>query len=138
MNNIESSQVLTRELVRSSEFADGLSSIDRMVPATLTLPVQVSLVSADVPDKPQLEALYPMTSLSDYPINTLRPTGLDPDIFFAACFRDTLAGATQQLQLMALQRRSDARKFGRLARLLSEQDALFRLAQMYASALVQG
>lgn len=138
MNNIDSVQISTTESIRHSEFTDGLIAIERTIPESLTLPVQVALVSADVSDKPQLDALYPMVSISDYALNALRPSGLAPEIFAVACFRDALASIPQQLQLLALQGRADARKIGRLARLLAKQDDLFRLAQMYASALVQG
>ncbi len=138
MNNIDSVQVSSWEALRRPEFSDGLVAVNRAMPEVLSLPVQVSLVSADVSDKAQLESLYPMACIADYPISSLRPAGLDPEIFSAACFRDSLSSLQRQLQLIALERRSDARKFGRLSRLLSDQDALFRLAQMYSSALVQG
>ena len=131
-------QTSTAEISWKPEFADGLVAIDRTLPDSISLPIQVSVVSAEVSDKPQLEALYPMTSISDYALNSVRPSGLDPEIFSAAYFRDALASVPQQLQLVAMQGRADARKIGRLARLLSRQDELFRLAQMYASALVQG
>jgi hypothetical protein len=135
---MNSLQISSQEIGRPSEFTDGLVAINRSLPDSMALPVQVFLVSSDVSDKPQLDALYPMTSISDYALNALRPSGLNPDIFSSACFRDSLASIPQQLQLLALQGRADARKIGRLARTLAKQDELFRLAQMYASALVQG
>ena len=138
MNAMDSIQASTTEIVRRPEFSDGLIAIDRALPDSIALPVQVSLVSAEVSDKPQLEALFPLTSMSDYTFNTLRPSGLDQEIFSAAHFRDALASFPQQLQWLAMHGRADPRKIGRLARLLSKQDELFRLAQMYASALVQG
>lgn len=138
MNNIDSVRIAGQEVAPSSEFSGGLIAIERVRPDDLALPVQISLVSADVSEKPQLDMLYPMSSISDYPFGMLRPSGLDPEIFSSASFRDSLSCLQQQLQMLAVQRHPGARKFGRLARVLSRQDDLFRLAQMYASALIQG
>lgn len=138
MNTIDSLKISKSSAELRSEFSEGLVYVDRVIPEALSFPVQVALVSADVSDKPQLETLYPMASIADYSTTMLRPSGLDPSIFSGSSFRDVLASMPQQLQLLAWQHRSDSRKLGRLAQVMSRQDDLFRLAQMYASALVQG
>ncbi len=138
MNTVSVVQIASRETVPSSEFSEGLITVDHHTQGDLALPAQAALISADISDTQQLQRLFPLSSISNYPIDQLRPSALDPGIFSAAAFRDSLSVWQQDLQEIALQHRQHARKFGRLARLLAEQDALFRLAQMYASALVQG
>jgi hypothetical protein len=138
MNKINVVQFSSRPLIGVSEFSESLLRIDDPPGNELVLPTQVALVASDIPSSQQLERLFPLDSIADYPLSRLRPTGLNPDIFSSSFFRESLSCWQQQLPALALQRPRDARKFGRLARLMSEQDSLFRLAQMYASALVQG
>jgi hypothetical protein len=138
MNKVNVVQFSPRPLTDISEFSESLRRIDYLPGNALTLPTQVALASADIASSQQLDRLFPLDSIADYPLSRLRPTGLDPEIFSPSFFRDSLSSWQQKLPTLALQRPRDARKLGRLARLITEQDSLFRLAQMYASALVQG
>ncbi len=138
MNKVNVVQFSSHPLIDNSDFSESLQRIDHLSGDTLILPTQVVLVSADIASSPQLDRLFPLDSIADYPLSKLRPAGLDPEIFSSSFFRDSLSCWQQKLPMLALKRPQDAKKFGRLACLITEQDALFRLAQMYASALVQG
>ncbi len=138
MEKIAITRLSPHELSPGSDLFDGLSGISHLAISEPLLPNQFSLVSAESPDRQQLDLLFPLSSIADYLIEHLRPTGLNPAIFSASQFRDALTSWQDELQDLALRRHPGARKFGRLAQLLAQRDALFRLAQMYSSALLQG
>jgi hypothetical protein len=122
----------------ASDVVDGLVEISRRSQADLFLPSQVSLAVPDASDHQQLDLLFPLQSIGDFVLEQLRPNGLDTGIFSASKFHESIGLWQVQLQKLALEQPTDARRFGRLARLLRERDALCRLAKMYSSALLQG
>lgn len=138
MDKIAITRPASQELGAESNVSEGLVGISHLSNTEALLPNQFSLVSADSPDRLQLDLLFPLSSIADYVIEQLRPSGVNPIIFSPSQFRDALSAWQDELQGLALRRHSDARKFGRLANLLTQRDALSRLAQMYSSALLQG
>ena len=138
MDKIAITRPASQELGAESNVFEGLVGISHLFNTEALLPNQFSLVSADSPDRLQLDLLFPLSSIADYVIEQLRPSGVNPIIFSPSQFRDALSAWQDELQGLALRRHSDARKFGRLANLLTQRDALSRLAQMYSSALLQG
>lgn len=121
-----------------SESYDGLFEISRLTQNDLFLPALVKLASPEANDSQQFDLLFPLHSISDFVLEQLRPTDLNTAIFSVSRFNDALMAWQTSLQHLALEQPSDARRFGRLARLLRERAALFRLAKMYSSALLQG
>ena len=138
MDKIAITRPASQELGAESNVFEGLVGISHLSNTEALLPNQFSLVSADSLDRLQLDLLFPLSSIADYVIEQLRPSGVNPIIFSPSQFRDALSAWQDELQGLALRRHSDARKFGRLANLLTQRDALSRLAQMYSSALLQG
>jgi hypothetical protein len=101
-------------------------------------PTLVKLASPDVNDPQQLDLLFPLHSIADFVVEQLRPTDLNTEIFSMSRFNDAIHAWQIHLQELAIEHPPHARRFGRLARLLRERNALFRLAKMYSSALLQG
>jgi hypothetical protein len=79
-----------------------------------------------------------LQSIADFVLGQLRPTDLDTEIFSPGKFIESIDTWQVHLQRLALEHPNDARRFGRLARMLRERHALCRLAKMYSSALLQG
>jgi hypothetical protein len=138
MDKIAITRLASQEFGDESNVFEGLVGISHLSNSEALLPNQFSLVSADSPDRLQLDLLFPLSSIADYVIEQLRPSAVNPIIFSPSQFRDALSAWQDELQVLALRRHPDARKFGRLANLLTQRDALSRLAQMYSSALLQG
>ncbi len=138
MDKIAITRLASQEFGDESNVFEGLVGISHLSNREALLPNQFSLVSADSPDRLQLDLLFPLSSIADYVIEQLRPSAVNPIIFSPSQFRDALSAWQDELQVLALRRHPDARKFGRLANLLAQRDALSRLAQMYSSALLQG
>ena len=138
MDKIAITRLASQEFGDESNVFEGLVGISHLSNTEALLPNQFSLVSADSPDRLQLDLLFPLSSIADYVIEQLRPSAVNPIIFSPSQFRDALSAWQDELQVLALRRHPDARKFGRLANLLTQRDALSRLAQMYSSALLQG
>jgi hypothetical protein len=122
----------------ASDSLDSLFEISRQNQAGLSLPSSVSLTAPDISDCQQLDLLFPLQSIDDFVIGQLRPTDLGAGIFSPSKFIESIDMWQVQLQKLALERPADARRFGRLARILRERHALCRLAKMYSSALLQG
>lgn len=115
-----------------------LNEVDRHQAPTIPIPLQPSVFGTDVRQAPLLDQLYPPSKINAYLSEQLRPTGLDPSLLTPASFRKELLQGKQLLKEIALLRPSDARRLGRLSRLLDDHDALCRLAHLYASSLLQG
>ena len=121
-----------------SDSYDDLFEVSRLDRADLFFPTLVKLVSPDVNEPQQLDLLFPLHSIADFVLEQLRPTDLNTEIFSMSRFNDAIHAWQGHLQELAIEHPSHARRFGRLARLLRERAALFRLAKMYSSALLQG
>ena len=122
----------------ASDVFDSLFEISRLNQADLSLPSLIVLVAPDVSDRQQFDLLFPLQSITDFILGQLRPVELDSGIFSAGKFNESISLWQVQLQKLALERPTDARRFGRLSRMLRERHALCRLAKMYSSALLQG
>jgi hypothetical protein len=121
-----------------SDSYDGLFEIAHLTQADLFLPTLVKLASSDANDSQHLDLLFPLHCIADFVLEQLRPTDLNSEIFSVSRFNTAMDAWQAHLQHLALEQPSDARRFGRLARLLRERATLFRLAKMYSSALLQG
>jgi hypothetical protein len=121
-----------------SAFGASVASIDRKSVPDIALPVQPSIFSADSVGPLQLEQLYPVSCIDSYRHEYLRPKAIDPSVLTPPGFQSELFATRKLIREMAGSRSADARRIGRLARVLDEHDTLCRLAQMYASALLQG
>ena len=129
----------TRPALVSAFHADsGIARISRQVAPAVSLPVRTELQPATLSEQPQLERLFEMTTLEDFIHQRLAPDLRDLTLLAPARFRATLATARKDVLNQACRRRALARKLGKLAALLDEQDELMRLAQLYCSALLQG
>ncbi len=115
-----------------------LNSVDRRGPPDTPLPVQPPVLGTDAYPVPLLDQLYPASQMNAYLNEQLRPTCIDPYLLTPASFRSELIAGKQLLKDLALRRPSDARRLGRLSRLLDDHDALCRLAHLYATSLLQG
>lgn len=121
-----------------SDSYDGHFEVTHLDQAGLFFPTLVKLASPDVNDPQQLDLLFPLHSIADFVVEQLRPTDLNTEIFSMSRFNDAIHAWQIYLQELAIEHPPHARRFGRLARLLRERNALFRLAKMYSSALLQG
>ncbi len=129
----------TRPTLVSAFHADsGIDRISRHVAPAVTLPVRADLQPATLSEQPQLDRLFEMTTLEDFIHQHLAPDLLDLALLAPARFRATLAATRKDVLNQAGRQRALARKLGKLAALLDEQDELVRLAQLYCSALLQG
>lgn len=129
----------TRPTLVSAFHADsGIDHISRHVAPAVTLPVRADLQPASLSEQPQLERLFEMTTLEDFIHHHLAPDLRDLTLLAPARFRATLAATRKDVLNQAGRQRALARKLGKLAALLDEQDELVRLAQLYCSALLQG
>ncbi len=129
----------TRPTIVSAFHADsGIDRISRQVAPAVNLPVRAELQPATLSTQPQLERLFEMTTLEDFIHQQLAPDLRDLALLAPARFRATLTTTRQDVLNHAGRQRALARKLGKLAALLDEQDELVRLAQLYCSALLQG
>lgn len=129
----------TRPTPVSAFHADsGIARISRQVAPAVALPVRADLQPAALSEQPQLERLFEMTTLEDFIHQQLAPDLHDLAMLAPARFRATLAATRRDVLQQAGRQRALARKLGKLAALLDEQDELVRLAQLYCSALLQG
>ncbi len=138
MNRVKTQQIDRSASPSDSVFGGSISAIDRRPIPAITLPAQPSIFNADSEGSQQLDALYPLSSIHRYLHDHLRPSGIDRSLLTPSHFQAELVSCRHLIRQLALNRRSGSRRIGRLARLLDEQDALCRLAQLYASALLQG
>jgi hypothetical protein len=138
MSNVTVARPPSGYLPTDSESFDGLVDVLHLDTTGSSLPPQVALFTPEVGDRQQLDVLFPMCSINDTILERLRPSHLNPAIFSTSQFKQSLAAWQGYLQKLSLEQPSEARKFGRLAGLLKEKDALRRLANMYSSALLQG
>lgn len=116
----------------------GIDRISRQVAPAVILPVRADLQPAALSEQLQLERLFEMTTLEDFIHQHLAPDLRDLALLAPARFRATLAATRKDVLNQAGRQRALARKLGKLAALLDEQDELARLAQLYCSALLQG
>jgi hypothetical protein len=121
-----------------SDSYDGQFEISHLSQDDIFLPTLVKLASTNANDSQQFDLLFPLHSIDDFVLEQLRPTDLSTEIFSASRFNDAINGWQIHLQHLAVEHPSQARRFGRLARILRDRAALFRLAKMYSSALLQG
>ena len=136
---MSSSMQSTRPALASAFHADsGIARISRQAAPAVSLPVRAELQPAAVSEQPQLERLFEMTTLEDFIHQRLAPDLRDLALLAPARFRATLATTRKDVLNQARRQRALARKLGKLAALLDEQDELVRLAQLYCSALLQG
>lgn len=119
-------------------FGASVATIDRKPVPVIALPVQPAIYGAESTGPQQLDQLYPMSGIHGYLHEKLRPVAIDPSLLTPPRFQAELVSGRNVIRQLALSRRTDVRRIGRLARLLDEHDALCRLAHMYASALLQG
>jgi len=138
MNKIAITQRSVPRPPTASDVFDSLFEISHLKQAGLSLPTQISLAAPDVSDRQQLDLLFPLQSIADFVLGQLRPTDLDTEIFSPGKFIESIDTWQVRLQRLALEHPNDARRFGRLARMLRERHSLCRLAKMYSSALLQG
>lgn len=122
----------------SSDSYDVQFEISRLADEDIALPTLVKLASTNANDLQQFDLLFPLHSITDFLLEQLRPTDLKTEIFSVSRFNDAINSWQIHLRHLALEHPSEARRFGRLARLLRDRAALFRLAKMYSSALLQG
>ncbi len=136
---MSSSMQSTRPTLISAFHADsGIARISRRETPAVSLPVRAELQPAALSEQPQLERLFEMTTLEDFIHHQLAPDLRDLALLAPARFRATLAATRKDVLNQAGRQRALARKLGKLAALLDEQDELVRLAQLYCSALLQG
>ena len=129
----------TRPALVSALHADsGIDRISHQAAPAVTLPIRAELQPAALSEQPQLERLFEMTTLEDFIHQRLAPDLRDLALLAPSRFRSTLAATRRDVLNHARRQRVLARKLGKLAALLDEQDELVRLAQLYCSALLQG
>lgn len=96
------------------------------------------LKPTEAPDQSQLELQFRLQSYEDFIRGRLTPTFGSSGFIAPARFRSSLKLLRYRLQHLAKQKQASARRFGRLAQLLDDQDELARLAQMYFSSVLRG
>jgi len=138
MNHAKVQSLGQSGLQSDSAFGASVASIDRKSVPDLALPVQPAIFSADSVGPQQLSQLYPVSCIDSYRHEFLRPKAIDPSVLTPPGFQAELIAARKIIREMAASRTAEARRIGRLARLLDEHEALCRFAQMYSSALLQG
>ena len=105
---------------------------------SIRLPDLPELSPTDLFAPDQLEHFLFLPTLDDYISSSLRAMIHDSNILAPKRFRSVLSSTAKTLRDMAKLNPKLARRFGRLALLLDEDQALFDLLQIYRSALVQG
>lgn len=116
----------------------GIAQVSRQVTRPLSLPVQVDLQPSALAENPQLDQLFALTTLDDFIHQRLAPDLYDLSVLTPSIFSASLAILRTELPSRAGSRRELARRLGKLASLLDEQEELGRLVRLYCSALLQG
>jgi hypothetical protein len=120
---------------------DSLSGIEKILRQDLEsirLPDLPELQPSELFTPDQLENYLSLPTLDDYIASSLRALIHDANILSPKRFRIVLSSTAKTLRDLAKHNPKMARRFGRLALLLDEDQALFDLLQIYRSALVQG
>ncbi len=118
--------------------ASGIEKILRQDLESIRLPDLPDLQPAELFSPDQLEKYLSLPTLDDYISTSLRALIQDASILSPRRFRIVLNSTSKTLRDLAKNNPKMARRFGRLALLLDEDQALFDLLQIYRSALVQG
>ena len=118
--------------------ASGIEKILRQDLESIRLPDLPDLQPAEFFTPDQLEKYLSLPTLDDYIATNLRALIQDASILSPKRFRIVLNSTSRTLRDLAKNNPTMARRFGRLALLLDEDQALFDLLQIYRSALVQG
>ncbi len=130
---------VTHSAPASAFHADsGITSISRKTVPSVSLPVRSDLQPSALTEQVQLDRLFSLSTLDDFIHRQLVPDLHDRALMSPSRFRMTLDSTRKTVLEQAGQRRDLARKLGKLAAVLDEQDELVRLAQLYCAALVQG
>ncbi len=116
----------------------GIASISRLAVPSVSLPAQADLQPSALTEQVQLDRLFALRTLDDFIHRQLIPDLHDLALLSPTRFRMTLGSTRRTVLEQAAQQRDLARKLGKLAAVLDEQDELVRLAQLYCAALVQG
>lgn len=116
----------------------GIEKILRQDIEFIRLPDLPDLQPAERFTPDQLENYLSLPTLDDYIATSLRALIRDANILSPKRFRIVLSSTANTLHKLAKDNPKMARKLGRLASLLDEDQALFDLLQIYRSALVQG
>lgn len=126
--------------LRTSYFdaSRGITRIDRQCLDQVQVPAGAPLHPAEIFEPAKLASLLAMPSLDDYIAACLRPTLLDTSLLGPARFRKVLSETATSLRARARLNPKAAKRLGRLASLLDEEQSLLELLQMYRSALLQG
>ncbi len=116
----------------------GITRISRQAVQSVRLPSSSDLQPSGLTEQVQLDRLFALSTLDDFIHRQLIPDLHDLALLSPARFRVTLDSTRKTVLKQAVQQRNLARKLGKLAALLDEQDELVRLAQLYCAALLQG
>ena len=119
----------------------GLETISHKATVKLDFPAQPQqsrLSPAEIMDFGQVDMLFPLVSYDDFIISYLLPYLEESELFYPSGFRNKLSQTRLSLREQAAIHPESAKKFGRLAALLDDEQKLFDLLQLYRSALLQG
>jgi hypothetical protein len=93
---------------------------------------------AGISGQPQLAQLFPLASFEDFIWMRLTPEFSESAFLHPARFRKSLLMLRSTMSTLATADRTSSRRYGKLARLLDDQDELYQLARMYFCSLLQG
>ncbi len=116
----------------------GITGISRQAAPAVSLPLRTDLQPSALTEQAQLDRLFALNTLDDFIHRQLVPDLRDLALMSPPRFRVTLESTRKIVLKQAGLQRDLARKLGKLAAVLDEQDQLVRLAQLYCAALLQG
>lgn len=115
-----------------------VTDVSRQQVSVVDIPAQVLRITPEGQAEGVLEQLYPDSRMNAFLKEQLRPQPMDPALLTPAGIRTMLDTSARSVKSVAIRLPSEARRLGRLGRLLDDQEGLCRLANLYVSALLRG